>query len=498
MKERILVFNHYYGLKHDQKRSYLYSMDGNISSIDNSVNVNKYWLTKIHPIYAMLFAFASQPISYFDYVEKVAHFMDITFGDAKKIIDPFLNRDAPFYSNFGGVVSQFPKNIIIDVDKALVDPIMYSPDEFCFESVDLQQERSFYSPRTIVFMPNNTCTTSCVYCYADRSKEHKQLDFKQVKSIVHECCNLRIRNFMLTGGDIFVYKYWKELLNSIRECNMEIGLLSTKTPLKESDIQIIKNSNVQMQFSLDSVAPYILKEMVGMDVGYLQKVNKTFEYLDKYGIEYKVATVLTQINSSVQNIIDLYEFLQKFSKIVRWEIRIARKSLYSKLGFDKLIVSKSAVVAIDEKVQELKRNAKFEIMWDKDDSKPYFKAKKGSRSFAGARCSANYSNMMILPDGKVTICEQLYWNPQYIIGDLTKQTIPEVWNSSRALALAFPRRENFRDISPCKMCKIFEECYAYPNHCIVDVLKGYGYENSDYPDPRCDKAPRFISELKPV
>ena len=29
--------------------------------------------------------------------------------------------------------------------------------------------------------------------------------------------------------------------------------------------------------------------------------------------------------------------------------------------------------------------------------------------------------MYILPDGKVTICEELYWNEHFIIGDVTKQ-----------------------------------------------------------------------------
>lgn len=105
---------------------------------------------------------------------------------------------------------------------------------------------------------------------------------------------------------------------------------------------------------------------------------------------------------------------------------------------------------------------------------------------------------MILPDGKVTICEQLYWNPKYIIGDISVQSIVEVWNSERALQLAFPKREDFRDISACKKCKIFDECYAYPNRCIVDVLKGYGQENDDFPDPRCAKAPSFKYELRTI
>jgi hypothetical protein len=50
-------------------------------------------------------------------------------------------------------------------------------------------------------------------------------------------------------------------------------------------------------------------------------------------------------------------------------------------------------------------------------------SKGGSQNFKGAECSANSSHIFILPDGKVTIGEQLYWKPHFIIGDLSRQTI---------------------------------------------------------------------------
>src|SRR5208337_3958023 len=102
---------------------------------------------------------------------------------------------------------------------------------------------------------------------------------------------------------------------------------------------------------------------------------------------------------------------------------------------------------------------------------------EGSRKFIGSKCSANSSHVVLLPDGKVTICEQLYWDPRFIIGDLSVQSIEEVWYSPRALELAFPKKLEFSDKSACKLCSIFDECYSYPNRCLADVLKAYGKEN---------------------
>ena len=497
MEERTVVFNHFYALKHDLKRTYLFTKD-RAKKPDVKIKVNHDWATKIHPVYAMLLSLASFPIRVSELIEDVAYFLDVNQTEAAHIVLPFLDREEPFYSKYGGVVSQFPRNVLIDADKATLPPHAYKPEDFYFKEIDLEQHRAIVSPRTVVFMPNNTCTTDCVYCYADRSKGHPQMKFERVESIIRQSRELNLFNFSLTGGDVFRYPYWKELLNCIVENDFSIGLVSTKTPLTLEDVKFLQSHEVNLQFSLDTIDPQNIKRILGMNEHYLEKVKQTFEYIETAGFHVKVATVLTVYNATVQQLGDLCDFIKQFKSVELWEIRVAMKSLYSKKDFDELRISKETLDRIDEKIQSLKEKVGFRISWTKNDVKHYFGTKEGSKSFGGSRCSANYSNIMVLPDGQVTICEQLYWNPKYIIGDLTKQTIPEVWNSQWALELAFPKRENFRDSSPCKRCKIFEECYAFPNRCIVDVLKGYGEENDDFPDPRCAMAPPFIMELRPV
>jgi hypothetical protein len=93
--------------------------------------------------------------------------------------------------------------------------------------------------------------------------------------------------------------------------------------------------------------------------------------------------------------------------------------------------------------------------------------------------------------------EQLYWTPAFIIGDVSQQSIEEVWNSPWALKLANLTQDDFRDKSVCKSCALFDECISYNNRCVLDIVKAYGIENIDYPDPRCAQAPKFINELQP-
>jgi radical SAM protein with 4Fe4S-binding SPASM domain len=249
---------------------------------------------------------------------------------------------------------------------------------------------------------------------------------------------------------------------------------------------------------LDAIEPDKLIQILNVKSDYAERIQQTINWLEKYEINFQVSTVLTKYNEGIENLTALHNFLSKFKKIRRWEIRIAFKSLYSRGDFDEIKITKESVGLIDEWVENIKKTSPVNIQWSRGQSDNYFKTEEGSRKFIGNRCSATYSNMVILPDGKVTICEQLYWNPRFIVGDLTKQSIDEVWNSPRALELAFPKKEHFRDVSNCKKCSIFDKCYSFPNKCYADVLKGYGDENWDFPDPRCAKAPEFIHELRAI
>ncbi|NBH89783.1 radical SAM protein [Parabacteroides distasonis] len=496
MENRIIVFNHYYRLKHDLKRTYLYSKK-KIEYLQSKVPVDTLWLTKIHPIYAMLFSLASEPIELKEYIAAVADFLEVSSLEAESLVLPFLDRDEPFYSEYGNVVSQFPRNLIINAENLLDEITLYSPLDFCYQELDMKTERALFAPQTMVIMPNNNCTTDCAYCYADRSIHPQQMDFKYVKAIVEECKHLKMMDISITGGDIFLYRHWKELLELLNVNGFGGGLLSTKTPLNQDHVDFLKKYSPRLQFSLDSIDPIVCEKLIGMNPVYLNKVKKTFEIFEHSKFPFKVATVLTNLNGDVKYLTELYDFLSNFDTLEEWEIRLASKSLYSKKNFDELNISKDKMQELNAWIESIRPISKIKMIWDTSDVERYFKSSNGSKGFLGARCSANFSNIMVLPNGKVTICEQLYWNPYYIIGDLTQQSIVEVWNSPKALKLAFPKREDFRDASPCKSCKIFEECYAFPNRCIVDVLKGYGLDNKDFPDPRCVNAPRQISVLIP-
>jgi radical SAM protein with 4Fe4S-binding SPASM domain len=492
--EPIYVLNHFYKLRHDIKRSYILSP--NYVEEKYEMLVRKNWISMIHPMLAMALSLFSIPCSLQELIKKFSYFFDVSVQESKKFVSMFLHNENSFVISYKGREYIFPKNIVIESSVQFRNVYKYSPEDFVYTEIDLQRERFYVAPASIVFMVNNTCVTDCIYCYANKKERPKLLDFNRIKEIVEEAKGLFVNKFSLVGGEVFLYKYWRELLALLRENNLNETLISTKVPLKEADIDYLKEFDMTVQVSLDAIQPLLLKKILNVSTSYAGLIKHTIYLLNKKKIKFQISTVLTKYNCDIRNLDALYAFLKQFEYLQRWEIRVAFKSLYSRENFDDIKISKDSVDMVDEWVCCLKDKERINISWNRGSDNKYFTGENGSRSFSGARCSANYSNLFILPDGKVTICEQLYWNPMFLIGDLSKETIKEIWNSPRALALAFPKRENLSDKSACKTCKIFDDCMLnYPNRCIADIIKGYGMENWDYPDPRCAKAPQFIYNL---
>ena len=487
------IFNHFYKIRHDIKRSHIWAPD-NVNR-DHSSFIHCGWISIIHPQLAMILSFFSEPKSLGELENDISYFLDVSQKQAKFLISLLINNPDDFGIEYQGFKFFLPKNLIIAESEQFVHPVTYTPSMFAYCELDFEQIRFYSAPITAVFMVNNICVTDCIYCYANKQHKAQPLEYRRLEEVIKEAHKLGLKQISLDGGEVFLYKYWKELLALLYKYELNDNFISTKMPLNETDILELKKYDITLQVSLDSINPAILQRTLNVNKNYTEKIKNSIYLLNKNGIKFQIATVLTRFNGNVTCLEELHEFLNQFENLHTWSIRLAFKSLYSKENFDSIKLDKKNIQFLELWLNDLKQKSSLNIKCELQVENKYFKGTEGSRSFKGARCSANYSNIFILPDGKVTICEQLYWKPNYIIGDLNKQSIKEIWNSSKALKLAFPKKENFSPKSVCASCKIFDECMSFPNRCITDILKAYGEENADYPDPRCCKAPSFINNI---
>jgi len=240
--------------------------------------------------------------------------------------------------------------------------------------------------------------------------------------------------------------------------------------------------------------------MLGVSSDYTSRLVQTLKSLDEKGFEIFTNSQVTSINQD--SISRLLDFLLTLKNIKRISVGAAGFSLYrGELKFKEYKAKLSAVEALKERMKDLmaKYGDTISINFAGYSERSGFfeKAQEEKKKDFGdrARCSGNFYAFVILPDGKVTICEELYWHPRFIIGDLKKQSIIEVWNSPQALELYNLYREMLREESECKSCAEFNHCHKYKGVCWKEVLYAFGVENWDYPDPKCPLARNPLREF---
>ena len=379
-----------------------------------------------------------------------------------------------------------PQNILINSHEKDEREYLTSPD---FRATDRFVEKRPNSPIDINFMITTKCTTNCEYCYAKRDLQEK-LSLTDIRNIIKQCYDIGVVNLALTGGDIFARQDWKEILS----CSIAFGFhpfLSTKTLPKEKDIAFLNTLGIsELQFSLDSLSPNVLSTMIGKSSSYLNQVKEMFDMCSNKGIKLIIRSVITKHNETLLNFKELYSFISQYNNIYYWSITPAFLS-----EFKKEVVfrpSNQQLAEISIFVNSL--STSFPIYLNKINNDGYKLRKYDSvDDFVQNNqiCHANTYSMSILPSGICTPCEMLYENPDFILGNIQKESIYNIWNSKKAWSLYMPEQKSMNNNdSPCVNCKVFDLCRkSVDKHiCLVDISKTLGVGKGNYPDPRCPKS----------
>ncbi|MCD8078850.1 MAG: radical SAM protein [Bacteroides sp.] len=461
------------------------------------------WISYLHPVQAMILSFFTSGRTLAENIRDIAQWIGKDLDTTQKIIEPFIENEEALENNWEGSPVFFPKNVLIDREKTdpaeKIIPIPLSALR-CESTVDIKTQRINVSPLLMTFMLTNNCVTQCRYCYADtETRIVHRLPTERILELIRQSNSIGMQNINLIGGEIFLHKDWDVILAELIKYGYEPDLLSTKFPLTAAMIRKLEQIHFRktIQISLDSCNEETISTLLKVNKGYLQKILNSIRLLDKSNLTYTISSVMTSYNANESSVKNLADFIGTLQRITSWTIRPAMNSLYQKEAAE-LKVNRDQLTSLYQYVQtEIMPALKLNL--NLDDwilQKEYYTAPEGSHSFQGARCSALNNHMFVLPDGKVTICEQLYWKPQFIIGDLSTQSITEVWNSPRVQQLIHMKKQDIRKESRCHSCKPLDSCFNKDkNRCWSDILKAYGDENWDYPDPRCNKAPAMSTYI---
>ncbi|MDR3218232.1 MAG: radical SAM protein [Dysgonamonadaceae bacterium] len=481
--ERKLVLNPDYFLIDDSDRIVLIS-DRN----------SRYFFNFIHPMHAILLSFFKGDKSTKEVVMEISDFFSLSEENTLKTVSAFIENPSNIGIEYDDRKFIFPKNILIEnknnIARQDIDYKLYLKNPpYDFERI------RFSKPTAVVFVINTSCVTDCIYCYANKEKKYKPLSTERILSIIDEAHKIGIRDFDITGGEIFLQKDWKIILEKLHNYGF-ISNLSTKVPLSKEMIDIFVQTGFQeLQVSIDSFDTELQIKNLKVANSYADKMKESLTYLDSKGIKLIIKGTQTNDTLTTKNIGEVIDFIGHLKNVKRYMITVIGCSSYkSNEEYHKIKPTLKQIEEILNFINQKRKEMCFEIIFDdqrilKDELCNYSEFKERSL------CSGNINGLIILPDGKVTICEELYWDEHFIIGDLTKNNLLEVWNSDKASNLWNLHQKDFPEESSCHSCQDFNNCRKGKGVCWKLIVKGYDWENYLYPDPRCPKAPELIYNI---
>ena len=489
--DEFIVLNPDYRLKNDESRISFSSLE------EVSLISDPNWVSFIHPIQASILSFFTHGDTFSECVAKISHFLNIEKQKVEFILAPYIENENAFFTEWESFEIWFPKNVLIRSKKNTLTNTPVSLNYLNCETIDLSKDRFIRGPQSITLMLNNKCVTNCKYCYADKYTKTKEMSTRKILNLIDEAKRLEVDQINIIGGEVFLKKDWDLILTKLVENKMSPGYISTKFPISLEMVKRLKNSGYDnvVQVSLDSLNEQTLHDLIGVSNNYKEKIIQGIKLLQDFGFKIQINTILSKYNSTIEEINSLHKLVKSIQNLVYWEIRVPNKSIYSK-DFESVKPMLDQInVVFDHLEKNLKPKTNINILLNKDVVDQEFNCEKCSGdTFGGGVCGALYSGLFILPDGKVTLCEELYWHPQFIVGDLYSKSLQEIWKSKEAISFLNISREFIGKDSICGKCSSFQTCSESHKRCWLRIVRAYGADKWNYPDPLCEKAP-LVSSL---
>lgn len=392
---------------------------------------------------------------------------------------------------------------LFEVSDHIIDHApQYDPRDFV---LDVKEYNSIISnvktrfrlsiPINIYIIPTHRCHVDCVYCYADR-KATPEMPLSRWREIFDEMAHLGIRFCSPDNGDIFARKDGIDLVEHMLKLKMHF-LLSTKIAVSKETIGRLVDAGLtekvngvlerQVQLSIDSIDSELGMKILNVKHPRLQQNTETFLNFMSFGIMPIVKCVVTGLN--VSQPLPIFEYFYRLGarrfSFVRYTRSMHKHTDNLFVRPEHLPLLREQFAQIRERFPDCELNENLTAIPDTaptitPDIKQAFWNKR-------IGCGGGWQALGIGPDGQAFLCEQMAYEPEYFVGDASRQSIMDIWNSKEMFRFIHPSPDQFGD-EACASCGEFENCMYEKGRCYRDAYYSYGSVYTQ--PPQCPKNSR--------
>jgi radical SAM protein with 4Fe4S-binding SPASM domain len=347
----------------------------------------------------------------------------------------------------------------------------------CLSNYDLPRGR-LDRPLGVNIALTNRCVTDCRYCYAERNK-CRELSISQLCTIFDELVANEIYIVDITGGDLFARADVLDVLAEMVKRQF-VFFVSTKSYISPEVSERLSCMGIgkpeldqhhirPLQFSVDSAdhttASYLVRRP-----NYLESTVKSIKNVIRAGCSPRVKSVLTSRNANgVEDVVELFANLGVCDfQFVQYGRSYFRHD-------DSLFLTFEQKKGLLETTNTLKvRFPHITISVQEDTSFGGVRRSTWDQWRQRAVCSGGRTNMVVKPNGDVTLCDQMPHRREYVMGNVLTQGVLNVWNSPLVHSFNNPSKNSFAGTA-CFSCSEFDACHDdSQGYCYRDALFAYG------------------------
>jgi MoaA/NifB/PqqE/SkfB family radical SAM enzyme len=365
----------------------------------------------------------------------------------------------------------------------------YDPREFIIPAhqVDLETKR-LYKPIGMTIHVSDDCMRKCIYCniHKRRTAELSNLTLERWDELIDECARLGMVSVSLSGGDPFMRRDVPEIVAALTSRGIH-PFCATKSHISRAMAERLAAAGLKrLQVSIDAPTPGLADLMAGSR-GYFDGATSSIRNVRAAGITVRTNCVMTRLNARYAE--QLVPMLADLG-VDTVSITGFARSAYVKDDLNEALFIDAADRQLLEGLRDRFPQVRLRISVQNDAGE--MSVRERTAAFGGrAQCSAGRWGFIAHSDGKATLCDEMPVNDFHVIGDLTTQSIMEVWQAPKVLELLEPPREKFRG-TPCFTCSEYWECHHEYGRCFRDSMKAFGAFYA--PSPNCPRAPTGLRQ----
>lgn len=457
------------GLKSDGKTRWLLRHDVHrallIEQRLSDMRLSSHFL--VEPIEAVLLAHLNGRTPLSSIISRFGDLLSLDAADAKRFVARVLER----------------KYRVLEEARHTREYPSYDPRDFVVRKDDIDMRRDrLYRPISISAFLSEDCRRSCRYCSAEKRvlPTSSFLPLQRWNAVVDELSGFGISWVTLCGGEPFLRSEIFDILAVLSEGNIVSDIITKAFITRAMAEKLALHKVSSVRYSVDALDPALADHLTG-SANFFQTAMESIRNLVTCGVVVRTNTVVTPLN--VRQIPDLVKFLAELG-VSRMGATQYWNSPYVPDASQFLLDPKDGQW-LQEQVRGLSAHYDVDFEWQEDQSLVARELKK--RDWPDrALCGGGRLGFVIRADGRISLCAELPLEDQLIVGDLTQQTVMEVWNSANMTALLCPRQDQFSGVV-CSNCESFSQCHESKGRCLRDALRAYGTVFA--PDPRCPEAP---------